>query len=138
MAWSSTPSPPGTSYAIYTTDALTVAAGAHTITFQALDSAGGDNPAFIDDVEMTQVTAAGLSDAGFESPSPLGTWSGYSRYGPSGTAWTYSSSAGGACGNGSVFISGQSRRPRGPRSASSRQADRSARSSPGWPPAPTS
>ena len=57
MAWSSTPSPPGTSYASYATDAFTVAAGSHTIAFQGLDTIGGDNTALIDDVEMTQVTA---------------------------------------------------------------------------------
>ncbi len=102
--------PPGTSYASYTTDAFTVAAGSHTIAFQGLDTIGGDNTALIDDVEMTQVTAAGLSDAGFESPS-LGT-GGYFEYGPSGTAWTYSSSAG-VAGNGSVFTSGNPDAPEG-------------------------
>ena len=38
--------PSGTSYQPYTTAAFTVAAGSHTITFQGLDSAGGDNTAF--------------------------------------------------------------------------------------------
>jgi hypothetical protein len=42
--------PSGTSYQTYTTAPFTVAAGAHTITFLGLDSAGGDNTAFIDKV----------------------------------------------------------------------------------------
>ena len=31
-------------------------AGSHTITFQGLDSAGGDNTAFVDAIKLTQVT----------------------------------------------------------------------------------
>ena len=42
--------PSGTSYAAFTTAAFTVAAGSHTIAFQGLDSAGGDNTAFVDQV----------------------------------------------------------------------------------------
>jgi hypothetical protein len=42
--------PSGTSYQTYTTAPFTVTAGAHTITFQGLDTAGGDNTAFIDQV----------------------------------------------------------------------------------------
>ena len=44
--------PTGTSYARYTTTAFTVAAVAHTIEFRGLDSAGGDNTAFLDDVHI--------------------------------------------------------------------------------------
>jgi hypothetical protein len=46
--------PSGTSYQSHATAAFTVAAGMHTITFQGLDSAGGDNTAFIDQVIVTQ------------------------------------------------------------------------------------
>jgi hypothetical protein len=46
--------PAGAAYAGFTTAAFTVGAGAHTITFQGLDSAGGDNTAFIDNVQLTQ------------------------------------------------------------------------------------
>ena len=51
--WSTAPwwarfTPSGTSYQSYTTAVFTVTAGAHTITFQGLDSAGGDNTAFVD------------------------------------------------------------------------------------------
>jgi hypothetical protein len=42
--------PSGTSYQAYTTAAFTVAAGSHTIVFRGLDSAGGDNTAFVDAV----------------------------------------------------------------------------------------
>ena len=45
--------PSGTSYQSYTTAAFTVSAGSHTITFQGLDSAGGDNTAFIDQVAIS-------------------------------------------------------------------------------------
>ena len=45
--------PSGTGYSSLTAT-FTVAAGSHTITFQGLDSAGGDNTAFIDNVQLTQ------------------------------------------------------------------------------------
>ena len=48
--------PSGTSYQSYTTDEFTIAAGTHTISFQGLDSAGGDNTAFLDDVQLTQAS----------------------------------------------------------------------------------
>jgi subtilisin family serine protease len=44
--------PADTSYRSYATAAFTVSAGTHTITFQGLDSAGGDNTAFIDQVAI--------------------------------------------------------------------------------------
>ena len=46
--------PSGTSYQSFTTTVFNVTAGLHTIVFQGLDSAGGDNTAFIDDVALTQ------------------------------------------------------------------------------------
>jgi len=49
----STFTPSSTSYLAYSTASFTVTAGAHTITFQGLDSAGGDNTAFIDNVSIT-------------------------------------------------------------------------------------
>ena len=45
--------PAGTAYQTYTTAPFPVAAGSHTITFQGLDTAGGDYTAFIDDVNVT-------------------------------------------------------------------------------------
>ncbi len=48
--------PTGTSYQTYTTAAFTVTAGAHTIEFLGLDTAGGDNTAFLDDVAVATAT----------------------------------------------------------------------------------
>ncbi|MGZ3396360.1 MAG: PQQ-dependent sugar dehydrogenase [Isosphaeraceae bacterium] len=42
--------PSGTSYSRYSTAVFTVTAGPHTIAFQGLDSAGGDNTAFVDQI----------------------------------------------------------------------------------------
>jgi hypothetical protein len=44
--------PSGTAYQVYTTRPFSVAAGAHTIAFRGLDSARGDNTAFIDGVSV--------------------------------------------------------------------------------------
>jgi len=49
--------PAGTAYGSYATAPFTVAAGAHTIAFQGLDTAGGDNTAFLDSVAVAQATA---------------------------------------------------------------------------------
>ena len=47
--------PSSTSYQSYATAAFTVTtAGPHTITFQGLDSAGGDNTVFLDAVTISQ------------------------------------------------------------------------------------
>jgi hypothetical protein len=45
--------PSGTSYQTYTTAAFSVA-GAHTIEFRGLDSAGGDNTALIDQIILAR------------------------------------------------------------------------------------
>jgi hypothetical protein len=44
--------PSGTSYAGYTTSSFTVTAGAHTVGFVGLNTKGGDNTAFIDQVTV--------------------------------------------------------------------------------------
>jgi hypothetical protein len=44
--------PAGTSYSTLTTNSFTVAAGAHTVRFLGLDLKGGDNTAFIDNVQL--------------------------------------------------------------------------------------
>ena len=44
--------PAGTSYGAFTTNAFTVGAGAHTIAFVGLNPNGGDNTAFIDNVQL--------------------------------------------------------------------------------------
>jgi hypothetical protein len=100
--------PAGTGYSSLTAT-FTVAAGAHTITFQGLDSAGGDNTAFVDNVQLAAAPAAALSDAGFESPS-LGA--GQFQYDPAGTPWTFVGSAG-ISGNGSGFTAANPNAPEG-------------------------
>ena len=47
--------PAGTAYQQLTTAAFTVGAGVHTVSFVGLDSAGGDNTAFLDNVQMLAV-----------------------------------------------------------------------------------
>jgi hypothetical protein len=44
--------PTGTSYQTYTTAAFTLTAGAHTIEFLGLNTAGGDNTAFVDAISV--------------------------------------------------------------------------------------
>ena len=44
--------PAGTSYSTLTTNSFTVAAGAHAVRFVGLDPNGGDNTAFIDNVQL--------------------------------------------------------------------------------------
>ena len=94
--------PAGPDYATYTTAAFNVTAGSHTITFQGLDTAGGDNTALVDDI---RVAAAGLApgDAGFELPMRRRRTT--SSTTPSGTPWTFSSGTAGIASNGSAFTS---------------------------------
>ena len=109
--------PSGTSYQGYTTAAFTVGAGTHTVTFQRLDSAGGDNTALIDAVAAAQAGAPMVGDAGFEPPSvgTTGSWGSFA-YDPTGTAWSLADGARIAA-NGSGFTAGNppatewSRRP---------------------------
>jgi len=61
--------PPGSTYLTYATNAFTVAAGVHTIQFKGLDTIGGDNTAFIDNVAIVSPISSPISDAGFESPA---------------------------------------------------------------------
>ena len=60
--------PAGASYAGYSTSTFTVTSGTHTIAFQGVDTAGGDNTAFIDAVNLAPVAPA-VANAGFEAPS---------------------------------------------------------------------
>jgi hypothetical protein len=99
--------PSGTGYSSLTAT-LTVAAGSHMITFQGLDSAGGDNTAFIDNVRLALAPAVRLSDAGFEAPA---VGSGF-QYRPVGTPWTFTGGAG-VAGNGSGFTVANPNAPEG-------------------------
>ena len=112
--------PSGTSYQAYTTSSFAVSAGSHVIKFLGLDSAGGDNTAFLDAVSVAVATAPPAppafpspGDAGFES---VNVGSGY-QYAPSGSAWSFpgdvSNSGSGLTGNGSGFTAGNPAAPQG-------------------------
>ena len=81
--------PAGASYAGYSTSTFTVTSGTHTIAFQGVDTAGGDNTAFIDAVNLAPVAPA-VANAGFEAPS-LGN--GF-QYRPTGASWTFTGNSG--------------------------------------------
>lgn len=98
----------GTAYSPQTTATFNATAGSHTITIQGTNINGGDNTAFIDQVTVIQQNAS-LNDDGFETPA-LGT--GAFQYAPSGSAWTYSGTAG-ISRNGSAFTSGNPNAPQG-------------------------
>ena len=69
--------PSGTSYQSFSTAVFNVTAGSHTITFQGLNSAGGDNTAFVDAVAL--VNTCPIADGGFEQVS---VGAGQSQYRP--------------------------------------------------------
>jgi hypothetical protein len=84
-----------------------VTAGSHTITFQGLDSAGGDNTAFIDSV--VPINQSPIADAGFEQ---VQVGAGQFKYRPTGSPWTFSGGAGIAANN-SGFTAGNPSAPQG-------------------------
>ena len=96
--------PGSTSYSLLTTQPFTTTAGSHTLHFVGLDSAGGDNTVFIDDVV---IATSGIQDSGFESP----TTSTY-IYNPTGSPWTFLGGTGVAT-NGSLFTSNNPNAPQG-------------------------
>ena len=61
--------PAGSAYQVVTTASFTVSAGTHTLTFQGLDTAGGDNTALLDAVTVAVAApvAPAVGDSGFES-----------------------------------------------------------------------
>src|SRR5262249_42921406 len=82
--------PSGSSYQAYTTAAFAVSAGSHTITFQGLDTAGGDNTAFIDVVALKGV--GGTTGApGFDLIPMTG---GQRIVDPVGAGWEFTGNAG--------------------------------------------
>ena len=97
--------PSSTSYQGYSTASFTVTAGTHTIEFQGLDSAGGDNTAFLDQVAV----APSIGDPGFEQPAVA---TGAFEYDPTGSPWVFTGSSG-ISGNNSGFTSGNPPAPQG-------------------------
>ena len=94
------------------TGTFTVTAGVHTIEFLGLDTAGGDNTAFLDAVSVataTPPTAPTVGDSGFES---VQVGAGKFAYDPTGSAWTFAGGAG-ISANGSGFTAGNPAAPQG-------------------------
>ncbi len=102
---------PNGGYQNYTTNPFFLAAGgAHTLDFQGVDSAGGDNTLLLDNVYLgVSASPAQPTDAGFESP---GLAPGTSMYNPTGTSWTFQGLSG-ISANGSAFTSGNPNAPEG-------------------------
>ncbi|WP_435016083.1 hypothetical protein TA3x_003643 [Tundrisphaera sp. TA3] len=99
--------PSSSSFQAYRTATFTVGAGSHTITFQGLNSRGGDNTALVDAVAVASAAppssgAPALGDGGFEQASLGGP--GYA-YGPAGSAWGFAN-GGGVARNGSGIAAG--------------------------------
>ena len=105
----STFTPSGTSYQTYYSAVFTVTAGTHTVTFQGLNSAGGDNTVFLDQVVAAPVTIPSIGDPNFEQ---VVVGAGKYRYDPTGSAWTFSGTSG-ISGNHSGFTSGNPPAPQG-------------------------
>src|SRR5262249_46468978 len=98
-------------YRLYTTAPFAVTAGWHTITFQGLDSAGGDNTALVDQVAVAQ--GSPIDDPGF-APGSVARH----RYqsAPPGPPWSFAGDAG-ISGNDSYFTTGNPPAPEGPQVA---------------------
>jgi glucose/arabinose dehydrogenase len=105
--------PSGAAYQPYATAAFTVSAGSHTITFQGLDTVGGDNTAFVDAVSVAPADSPMPGNAGFEVPSagPAGSYGSF-LYAPAGSPWAFAGSAGVAA-NDSGFTSSNPAAPEG-------------------------
>jgi hypothetical protein len=78
--------PPGTAYTQYVSPAMSLAAGAYTVTVEGQCTAG-DCSALIDSIA---IDGALLSGGGFEAPSVPGSY----VYNPAATGWTFTGRAG--------------------------------------------
>ena len=102
--------PSSTSYQSYSTVAFPLIAGTTPkITFQGLDSAGGDNTAFIDQVAVASASSSSIGDPSF-GQTVVGA--GQFQYGPTGSPWSFTGSSG-ISGNNSGFTSGNPNAPQG-------------------------
>jgi len=104
-------SPVGANYTIYNTSIFSVTAGLHTILFRGTNLKGGDNTAFIDQVQVLLASPPPPFDGSFESPN-LGTGLASYRYNPVGTAWTFDGGSG-LTGNSTSFTFGNPPAPDG-------------------------
>lgn len=106
--------PVSIAYTTYTTNTFSLSAGSHTVSFEGLNSWGGDNTVFIDRVTISEITAPAPSipNSGFEMPG-VGANSFYAfAYAPSGASWTFIGNAG-ISGNGSGFTESNPNAPEG-------------------------
>ena len=94
--------PAGTSYAVYNSTAFTVGAGSHTIALVGVDPNSQDNTAFITQVAVVSTTS--LADPNFQTPVVGTGASADYQADPSGSPWTFTSTAG-VAGNGSSYTS---------------------------------
>jgi hypothetical protein len=125
--------PSSSSYSTLTTPQFSIptSGSSHTIEFLGLDTAGGDNTAFVDDVVLTPITAPTVGDLGFEN---VGVGSGYA-YNPSGSAWTFSGSSpdgSGITGNNSPFTGSNPLAPQGSQVAFIQETGSISQSIPSW------
>ena len=100
-------------YNAYTTGAFALATGSHTITLTGLDTLGGDNTVFIDNVRLAAAPAVNAqpANAGFESPA-IGAGGAAYVVDPASAGWTFSGTAG-LSGNASAFTGGNPNAPQG-------------------------
>ena len=98
---------------------LNLSSGSHILTFRGINSAGGGNTSFIDNVSLNQIaeTQFSLSNGGFETPEagPNGA-SGSYLYRPTDTAWSFVNPSG-VTANASAFTSSNPPAPEGDQAA---------------------
>lgn len=82
--------PAGAAYQSFSSGAVLLSSGPHSIELRGLNPQGGDNTAFVDDLRATRVRELGIS--GFESPA-LPASPGYA-YAPAGGPWTFNGLSG--------------------------------------------
>ncbi|QSQ19815.1 hypothetical protein JY651_31600 [Pyxidicoccus parkwayensis] len=99
--------PAGATYQRFTSVAVLLPSGAHSIELRGLNTAG-DHTAFVDDFQAVRVRDVAIS--GFESPA-LPASPGY-VYAPAGGPWTFSAGAG-LTRNGTAFTVGNPAAPEG-------------------------
>jgi hypothetical protein len=103
--------PTSTDYLLYSSHPFSLGGGSHLVELVGLDPNGGDNTAFVDEVQMESVAANEPSDANFQTPLQGYGFGGY-RYSPTGSPWTFTGGAG-LTSNGSAFTSGNPNAPGG-------------------------
>ena len=101
--------PSGTAYSSYTTGTYSFGNGNYTIEFEGLNPNGGDNTAFIDQVQAAPAPI--IANSGFEFETPALAAGAY-KYDPAGATWAFSGDAGTSA-NGTAFTSGNPNAPEG-------------------------